>query len=225
MLKAVDTESIQWLKTLWGFPARARARARDFREASELAPSLLFFRQWLRHPKDVGAIWPSSRRLARCMVANVPVQGDGLVLELGAGTGIVTRALLAHGVAPERLRVIERSPLFVRCLRRRFPELTIIEGDAAALADYLPAGRAVDAIVSSLPLRAMPPDVVAPILAQWQALVRPGGVVSQFTYAPLGRLKGSDAHFLQCADSWIVRNVPPARVETMVRLAQDAPAK
>lgn len=222
MLKAVDAESIQRLKALWGFPARARARARDFRQTSELAPSLLFFRQWLRHPRDVGAAWPSSRRLARRMVANVPARGSGLVLELGAGTGVVTRALLAHGVAPERLRVIERSPLFVRCLRRRFPELTIIEGDATALADYLPSGHAVDAIVSSLPLRAMPADVVAPIVDQWQRLVRPGGVVSQFTYVPIGRLHDADAYFLQGADSWVAANLPPARVETMVRLARPA---
>lgn len=224
IVKAPAIESILRLKDLWAFPARARARVRTFRESSELAPSLLFFRQWVRHPLDVGAAWPSSRRLADRMVAHVPAQGDGLVLELGAGTGVVTRALLARGVAPSRLRVVERSPLFARCLRRRFPELAVIEGDAALLANYLPTGARVDAIVSSLPLRAMPADVVGPILAQWQGLVRPGGVVVQFTYAPLGKTEDGDGRFLRCADSWVLRNLPPARVETMVRLAQPGAA-
>ena len=103
--------------------------------APSLRPALLldrfgraeaFMGQWARAPRSVGALCPSGVHLARRMAAMLP-PGDGLVVELGAGTGAVTRALRAC-VAPERLLVLERLPAFCRVLRNRFPELTVIRG-------------------------------------------------------------------------------------------------
>ena len=74
----------------------------------------LFARQMLNEPAAVGAIWPSSRWLARSVASRVPRHGDGLVVELGGGTGAVTNALLQRGIAPGRLMVIERSSAFVQ---------------------------------------------------------------------------------------------------------------
>ena len=177
-----------------------------------LADPLLFARELFNEPAAVGALWPSSKRLARRMAARVPVHRDGLVIELGGGTGAVTEALLARGISPERLLVIERSPLFVRHLRARFPGVTVLQGDAIRLAHLVPRDRAVDAIVSSLPLRSLPPRDVATIVAQWWALLATGGTVVQFTYALSRRRRLSLPGFSERASEIVWGNLPPARV-------------
>jgi phosphatidylethanolamine/phosphatidyl-N-methylethanolamine N-methyltransferase len=188
-----------------------RALALRVTMARWLSGPFLFAREVFNQPASVGAIWPSSRRLATSVASMVPPNGDGLVVELGGGTGVVTRALLQQGIAPERLVVIERSAVFVRHLRKRFPKVAVLHGDAAELGELLPHGRNVDAIVSSLPLRSLPSRVAAAIVAQWRALVRDGGVVVQFTY-DLRRLRHPPPGFLQRASGVVWANLPPARV-------------
>ncbi len=172
----------------------------------------LFARQMLNEPAAVGAIWPSSRWLARSVASRVPRHGDGLVVELGGGTGAVTNALLQRGIAPGRLMVIECSSAFVRHLRARFPRVTILHGDAAKLGDLLPRGSHIDAIVSSLPLRSLPAREAAAIVAQWRALVGDGGIVVQFTYDLSCNQRQSLPGFLQRASGIVWANLPPARV-------------
>jgi phospholipid N-methyltransferase len=142
----------------------------------------------------------------------VPRHGDGLVVELGGGTGAVTNALLQRGIVPGRLMVIECSPVFVRHLRARFPGVTILHGDAAKLGELLPHGSHIDAIVSSLPLRSLPAREAAAIVAQWCALVGDGGIVVQFTYDLRGNERQSLPGFLHRASDIVWANLPPARV-------------
>jgi phosphatidylethanolamine/phosphatidyl-N-methylethanolamine N-methyltransferase len=99
--------------------------------------SRLFLRRWLHNPMQVGAIAPSSRRLADAIAGQVPFDSPGWVIELGGGTGVVTDALLRRGLAPARLVVIERDPLLHRHLVERFPHVHVILGDAAKLAEAL----------------------------------------------------------------------------------------
>lgn len=98
----------------------------------------------------------------------------------------MTRAILARGIEPERLLVLERSPEFCRMLRRKFPGLNIVEGDAAMLASYVPEGREVVAVVSSLPLMNFPSSLREAILEQVRRVIGTRGCVIQFTYALLG---------------------------------------
>lgn len=172
----------------------------------------LFAREMFSQPAAVGAIWPSSYRLARSVASRVPLHGNGLVVELGGGTGAVTQALLRRGIAPGRLKVIERSPVFVRHLRARFPGVTILPGDAAKLGELLPRGSHIDAIVSSLPLRSLSAQEAAAIVAQWSALVADGSVVVQFTYDLRSTGHLSLPGFLQRASDIVWANLPPARV-------------
>lgn len=174
--------------------------------------SWLFAREMFSRPAAVGAIWPSSGRLARSVASRVPRLGDGLVLELGGGTGAVTHALLERGIAPERLAVVEFSPIFVRFLRTRFPGVTILQGDAAELGKLLPRGSRIDAIVSSLPLRSLPARRATAIVAQWGTLVGNGGIVVQFTYDLRGTEQLSLPGFLHRACDIVWTNLPPARV-------------
>ena len=107
-----------------------------------------FVRQWAEHPRSIGAIAPSGPMLAARMAALVP-PGPGLVVELGPGTGSVTRALLRSGIDPQDLILVEYAPEFCRALRRRFPRLQVLEGDAARLGELL-APRLVRADVRAI---------------------------------------------------------------------------
>src|SRR5512138_771184 len=96
-----------------------------------------FIASWLQHPLKVGAVSPSGKALAQAIAAEVDPAVPGPVVELGPGTGPVTEALVARGVAEERLVLVEYNPDFCKLLRRRFPKATVIQGDAYTLADTL----------------------------------------------------------------------------------------
>jgi phospholipid N-methyltransferase len=163
----------------------------------------------------VAAIAPSGRPLAELMTREITAE-TGPVMELGPGTGVFTRALLARGVRERDLTLIECRRDFARLLHRRFPEARILCVDAARLihAKLLEGGQS-GAAVSGLPLRKMPPGPVIAILSGAFAAMRPGGAFYQFTYRPgcpiprrlLDRLD-IEATRIGC----VLRNVPPAAV-------------
>ena len=101
---------------------------------------LTFLVRWLRSPRQIGAIAPSSRYLARAIARQIPraaVVGGAPVVELGGGTGSITQGLLEAGLAPERLFVIERDRRMAELLRRRFPQVTVLCGDAEEMRELL----------------------------------------------------------------------------------------
>lgn len=174
-----------------------------------------FLRQWAEHPRSIGAIAPSGPILAARMASLVP-QGPGLVIELGPGTGAVTRALLRGGVDPRDLILLEYAPDFCRTLRRRFPKLTVMEGDAACLCELLAPqlSRApVRAIVSSLPLVSLPEHVRAAIIRQMRACVAQHGVIIQFTYALWSPSVLQQTGCARDVCRFALCNLPPAKVE------------
>src|SRR5438270_7089088 len=119
-----------------------------------------FLRRFLGNPKRTGAVAPSSPFLAREMARAVDPQAGGLVVELGPGTGPVTKALLTRGIRRDQLLLVEYDPYFCKLLRERFAPAKVVRGDAYALAATL-AGRLtqpVAAVVSSLPLLNEPPE-------------------------------------------------------------------
>jgi len=173
----------------------------------------LFARALRSGPQAVGAACPSSKRLADCMAAQVASFSNGYVVELGAGTGVVTASLLAHGIAPERLIVVEKSAILAEHLRGRFPHVTILEGDAAHLGSLLGwRAKRVVAVVSSLPLKSLPKSTVDQIGAALDAVLPRGATFIQFTYNL--RCRAIDwTHQLTCRHSQTIwRNLPPARV-------------
>lgn len=185
----------------------------DRREARRSASA--FVRALLSNPRAVGACCPSSPRLARAVAAAVD-DSTGLVVELGGGTGAITSALLARGVPPDRLIVVERDPILARHLQERFRGISVIRGDAAELAQLLSDddGRETAAtVVSSLPMISLSRDDVRAIGAQICAVLERGGVLVQYTYQ-IGfghaRVPGC---FELVEQRRVWANLPPARVE------------
>ncbi len=179
--------------------------------------TLLFLRSWLTKPLEVAAIAPSSTRLAAAMTTEIG-RYTGDVLELGPGTGIFTRALLQNGVRQDQLVLVERNPTFAALLRGRFPEATLIEGDAQHL--RLAAPRKIGAAISGLPLLSMPRQAVRDILEAVFRHLTDDGCLFQFTYGPrcpvpaaLLEILHLEASFLR----WVPLNLPPASVYRLSR--------
>src|SRR5262245_61644237 len=126
--------------------------------ADKFDDELKFFRGWIEKPKAVGSITPTSSIAARRMASVVDPDSGLPVLELGPGTGVVTRAILAKGVKPENLYLIEYSDDFVRHLSAQLPGVNIISGDAFDLDRTLGGRRNMifDSVVSGLPLLNFP---------------------------------------------------------------------
>ena len=188
----------------------------------------VFLRALVAQPARVGAICASSPQLAARMAAWVDPAASGLVVELGGGTGVITAALLARGVAPQRLVVIEQSPALARHLAQRFPQVRVVQGDAAELALLRAAPdwpRADDGaplpvccIVSGLPLLSIPPEVRQRILHAGAQVLAPGGRLLQFTYALRGSSPWQTAGLVSGGRERVLANLPPARIDVLERL-------
>lgn len=200
-----------------GRERREREGGRSGRLKSRLLDGGMLWAAWLRAPRRVGAVLPSSVPLAAAMAAQVP-PGPGLIVELGGGTGSITEGLLAAGIAAAGLIVVERDPLLARRLRQRFPDAQVLCGDACRLPELLAAQGItgpVKAVVSSLPMLAMTPPQRARLMRGVGRVLQPGGTMVQYTYGircpvPERTLVRSRVQAQRAARVW--RNVPPAFV-------------
>lgn len=178
-----------------------------------------FFRQWLKSPLRTAAVAPSSRNLAAAMMAELP-PGARCVIELGGGTGALTKHLLEEGIEPSRLLVLELSEELHEHLRRRFPRVTIALADARDLREVLRStgfaeAGAVDAVVSGLGLLSMVREAQHAILAAAFDCLSPEGRFIQFTYGPNPPVSADVVAALGLEvlrGDFVLRNVPPARV-------------
>ena len=144
----------------------------------------VFFALWLQKPLRIAAVKPSGARLADTVARCLDLTRPGPVLELGAGTGSLTRGLVRAGCPPERIIALESEPALVAVLRRAFPAMTIIEGDATRVADYF-AGyvERFAAVVSSLPIKWFPVEAQHAVVKPCLDLLGPGGRFLQVTNA------------------------------------------
>ncbi len=182
--------------------------------------SLEFYRLWLRRPLSLGAIAPSGDALASAMVDELPLAPlpvAGPVVELGAGTGSITRAILRAGVAPGDLIVLEREPSLCRILETRYPGVDVVRADAEDLRAVLASRGAAraGAIISGLPLLSLDATARRRILeASFESLVD-GGRYLQFTYgpkAPIPQRLRADLGIEGKRLKWVLLNLPPAAV-------------
>jgi len=186
---------------------------------NKMNSEMMFLSRWIKSPLTVASITPSSARLANAMAANLP-DGDGPVIELGGGTGKITRALLDAGVAPDYLIVVERDPHFYHYMKQHFPEVTVILGDACDLTSLLidlQIKTPARAVVSGLPLLAMDKSIQKKIVEQSLSITRQDGVLIQFSYGLFSPIKNSVQMELglrpRCV-ALVWKNIPPAKVWT-----------
>lgn len=188
-------------------------RRRRCGDAGPRGERVRFLKAWARAPLRIAAVAPSGQALARLMTQDLSAL-SGPVIELGPGTGAFTRAILAAGVKPEDLTLVEAEPSFVVDLRHRFAPARVVCMDAAELSK-LPAGAPAGAVVSGLPLLSMPPHAVEAVLTGAFAAMRPDGVFLQFTYGPRCPIRKSVLAQLGLEAERVggtLANVPPAAV-------------
>src|SRR5271168_3824820 len=173
-----------------------------------------FIRSWIERPLTVGAVTPSGKILARTMARYVDPDSDGPVVELGPGTGPVTEALVQAGVAPSRLVLVEFNPTFCRILRSRYPEATLVQGDAYSMRRLLETLllQPAAAVVSGLPLITQPITTRMRLLRDAFDLMLPGAPFVQFTYSVASPVPRRLGEFSVEASERIWMNIPPARV-------------
>jgi phosphatidylethanolamine/phosphatidyl-N-methylethanolamine N-methyltransferase len=180
---------------------------------SAATDQLRFLARLIARPRHTGAVAPSSAALARAMAAQIDPGADLPILELGPGTGVVTEALVARGIAPERITSVEYDPDFAALVRGRCPGVNVIRGDAFDLDKTLGdrAGDKLSAIVSSLPLVNFPAAMGNALLKDVFARLAPGAPFVQFSYRlkpPVAPPPGVTVK--RAAVIWL--NIPPARV-------------
>jgi phosphatidylethanolamine/phosphatidyl-N-methylethanolamine N-methyltransferase len=175
--------------------------------------NLRFLRALLTRPKQVGAVVPSSRMLARAIAEQVDPECSGPVLELGPGTGVITQALLERGIAPDRLTAVEYDPDFAAGIIARFPGVQVIQGDAFDLSRTLGARHTEKfaAIVSGIPLLNFPLAHRQAYVAGLMHRLLPGAAFIQFSYGVYAPVPAPDGHSVDCA-ALVWANLPPARV-------------
>ena len=186
----------------------------ELKRGIRLDDEVRFIRSWLERPLSTGAVTPSGKLLARAMARYVDPQSSGPVVELGPGTGPVTEALVEAGVDPSRLVLVEFNPAFCRILRARYPEATLVHGDAYSMRRLLEALllQPAAAVVSGLPLITKPITMRLRLIRDAFDLMLPGAPFVQFTYSVAAPLPKRLGGFSVEASERIWINIPPARV-------------
>ncbi len=203
-------------QTCNGLGKKIEERIRQFerKKGIRLDDEVRFLRSWIEKPLAIGAVAPSGKLLARTMARYVDPHSDGPVVELGPGTGPVTEALVQAGVAPARLVLVEFNPAFCRILRARYPDATLVQGDAYSLRRLLETLllQPAAAVVSSLPLVTKPLRMRMRLIRDAFDLMLPGAPFVQFTYSVASPLPTRRGSFSAEASERIWLNLPPARV-------------
>ena len=176
----------------------------------------LFFREALRKPFQIGAFGPSSPKLAAAMAKWLPEYYSDWVLELGPGTGAITRSLLKRGLHPTKLITVEISQTLTHYLAKKYPHSIVLQGDALQLVPLInrtvPQAKTFEYIFSSLPLCNFPLRATETITQNICKLLKPNGLFVQYSYR-LDTLKARNLPNLNYCQSEIVwLNIPPVRV-------------
>ena len=173
-----------------------------------------FLRSWFKDPKLIGAVAPSGRALAKLMSKGL--RPGARVIELGAGTGTVTEALLRTGVRPEDLHLLERNEAFFDILARRFPRCPLVPADALELRErFKDSLHSFDFVVSGLPLLLFAPEEKTRLFEQIFDVLGPHGAYQQFTYGarcPIDRAQRKRLGLERKLLGFAALNIPPAVV-------------
>ncbi len=184
------------------------------RFAEKFDEEVKFFKGWMDGPKAVGAVLPTSSVTARRMAAVINPHSGQPVLELGPGTGVITKAILQRRIKPEHLWSVEYSADFVEHLVGEFPGVNVIHGDAFDLDTALGENRNLtfDSVISAVPLLSFPIDRRISIVEDLLDRIPNGRPIVQITYGPLSPVPGRRSNFTVEHHDFVFRNFPPAQL-------------
>ena len=173
-----------------------------------------FFKGMMQGPKTVGSIVPTSSITARKMASVANPRSDLPVLELGPGTGAITKAILAHGIKPEKLVAIEYSTDFYEHLVRLYPGVNFINGDAFDLDRTLGVfkDQTFDSVISGIPLLNFPMQARIALLESLLDRMPAGRPVVQISYGAVSPIVANADRYSIHHFDFIVRNIPPAQL-------------
>lgn len=193
--------------------------------------SFLFLNNFFSNPDTVGSVIPSSKSLAKEIISKINIAGRPLkILEVGAGTGVMTKEI-SRKIRPEDLvDVIEVDYNFCDLLYEKFSLKENVHVNCVSILDWNP-GYLYDYIISGLPFNAFDAEFVSLILEKYKKLLKPGGIISYFEYIALADIKHfflsgekknkfsktittttSFRNSFEFARGTVFSNVPPARV-------------
>lgn len=194
---------------------------------AEIGRSIDFIKVFLRNPTTVGAIAPSSKCLADAMTRDLNLGFDDAIIELGPGTGALTRQIREVIPGPHAYLGVELQEKFVTLLRHRFPGLQFVRGSAELTHQYCDAFQIapVRAIISGIPFTTLPNRVQRDIIQCLDNLMTPGCVFRTFQYVhayplPLAmkfrnEMRRTFGHHHR--SKIVFKNLPPAYVLTWTR--------
>jgi phosphatidylethanolamine/phosphatidyl-N-methylethanolamine N-methyltransferase len=178
------------------------------------SPAWIHFRRFLADPVGVASIIASSPSLGRLIAEQVCYAGDDYVVEIGAGTGTVTRAILSSGVPADKLIAVEIDHKMAEFLRTAYPEITVIERSAFDLKGALPPriiGK-VGSVVCGLPIRFFPVEQQRELAATMLSLIRPGGRILAYTHRLTSPIRTEETELTGRRLGFTLQNLPPASV-------------
>jgi phosphatidylethanolamine/phosphatidyl-N-methylethanolamine N-methyltransferase len=175
----------------------------------------LFLGKFVRHGTAIASVAPSSRWLSETTVREVDWERSRVIVELGAGTGPITKVIARNSRPDCRVLVLERDPDFAQLLRERFRDcanLEIIEGDVRDLARLLSDGgiSRVDHVISGLPVPSFPVDLQHSLFREVRSVLNEDGTYNQITELPWVYLRFYRRYFEDVRFLFEPRNLPPA---------------
>ena len=191
----------------------SEAQLASLEKKQPLNDAALFFRRWLSNPLQMGSIIPSSPKLGQLIAKQIDKRSSSSILELGAGTGAITKSLISSGISPGRIAVVEIVPEMAEHLRAKFPQTSVLQADAFDLPIPLLKDTLVEigTVICGIPLVLLSEAKQRQFIQQVEA-VAPGRGFLLYTYcvtSPLPyRTIGLEAQRL----AWTPLNFPPASV-------------
>lgn len=175
-----------------------------------------FLKEYIKHPRSVGAIAPSSKHLADKMVENIDFKEAKCIVEYGPGTGVFTEKLMARKREETKILLIEFNKSFCESLRNLYgyKENVIIINDSAENIDkYLNEYNigAVDYVVSGLPFASLPREISNRILNKTLDILKNNGEFITFQYS-LVKKQFFKAYFRKIDVNRTFINLPPAYI-------------
>lgn len=184
-----------------------------------LREGLGFLRAWARQPKSVGSVWPTSAPMARRMAGVIDLSSGLPVLEVGPGTGTITKAILDTGLRHDMLWSLEYSHAFAVRLKAKYPLAHVVEGDAFELAKSLGAAGPgqFDSAISALPLLNFPLALRVSFVEQVLDRLPAGRPLIQFSYGPKSPVPPGLGRYKVKRAGMVLRNIPPAQLWLFTR--------